>query len=124
MGTDSMRRTIAFLVSSIALCAALPAHAARTGIAAPCAPNVPHEVQKLPSFITVHLDCDRVLLEVPPAMLGRDMLLSTEFAALSTGTSEFAPGTSVANRLIRWKQRGNRNLCRDPSLRFLGQGLT
>jgi hypothetical protein len=92
----------------MALCAVQPAHAARTGIAAPCAPDVPHEVRKFPSFVTVHLDCDRVLLEIPPAMLGRDMLASTEFAGLSTGSSEYAPGTSVANRVIRWRQRGSR----------------
>ena len=103
-----MKRGICILAAAITLCAGLPAHAARTGIAAPCAPDIPHEVRKFPSFITVHLDCDRVLLEIPPAMLGRDMLVSTEFAGLSTGSSEFAPGTSVANRVIRWRQRGSR----------------
>jgi len=103
-----MQRGIWTVLMAIALCAAASAHAARTGLTAPCAPNVPHEVRKFPSFITVLLDCDRVLLEIPPAMMGRDMLVSTEFAGLSTGTSEFAPGTSVANRLIRWKHRGNR----------------
>ena len=103
-----MKRAICILMVAIALCAGLTAHAARTGIAAPCAPNVPHEVRKFPSFVTVHLDCDRVLLEIPPAILGRDMLVSTEFAALSTGSAEFAPGTSVSNHLIRWHQRGSR----------------
>lgn len=103
-----MHRGISILAVVSALCAGLPAHAARTGIAAPCAPNVRHEVRKFPSFITVHLDCDRVLLEIPPAVLGRDILVSTEFAALSTGSSEFAPGTSVSNRVVRWRQRGYR----------------
>ena len=103
-----MNRGICILAVMTALCAGQSAHAARTGIAAPCAPDVPHEVRKFPSFITVHLDCDRVLLEIPTAMLGRDMLASTEFAGLSTGSSEYAPGTSVANRVIRWQQRGTR----------------
>src|SRR4051812_26816069 len=51
--------------------------------------------------------CDRVLLEIPTAMLGCDMLMATEFAALSTGPSKYAPGTSVANRVVRGLRRGN-----------------
>jgi len=103
-----MKRVTAILLVGSALCAAVPALAARTGVAAPCAPDVPHEVRRFPSFITMLLDCDRVLVEIPPAMMGRDMLVSTEFAALSTGSSEFAPGTSLISRVVRWQQRGHR----------------
>jgi len=103
-----MRLPISIFLVGVALCTGLTAHAARTTTVQPCAPNKPKEVHTLSGFITVHIECDRVLLEIPAAMLGRDMLLATEFAALSTGSSEYAPGTSVANRVVRWLRRGNR----------------
>ena len=103
-----MRWRIATLLLVLAQCVAFTAHAARTGTVQPCAPSKPHEVHTFPGFITVHIECDRVLLEIPTAMLGRDMLMATEFAALSTGSSEYAPGTSVSNRVVRWLRRGNR----------------
>jgi hypothetical protein len=104
-----MKRSIAILLLGFALCAGSFAQAApHTGTVQPCTPSKPHEVHILPGFINVHIECERVLLEIPSAMLGRDMLLSTEFAALSTGSSEYAPGTSVSNVVVRWLRRGNR----------------
>ena len=49
-GTDKMKRGICILAAAIALCAGNPAHTAQTGIAAPCALNVPYEVRKFSSF--------------------------------------------------------------------------
>src|SRR5215831_11248646 len=104
------------LVLAFARGTAVPVHAARAATVQPCSPNKPHDLHTLPGFLTVHIECDHVLLEVPAAMLGRDMLLSTEFAALSTGSSEYAPGTSVANRVVRWLRRGSRMYLDTPRL--------
>ena len=103
-----MQRTIATLLLGFIVYAGSAAGAAHTSTVQPCTPSKPHEVHVLPGFINVHIECERVLLEIPTAMLDRDMLLSTEFAALSTGSSEYAPGTSVNNVVVRWLRRGNR----------------
>ena len=103
-----MKGRIPTLLLTFALCLGWNVHAVHTGTVQPCTPSKPHEVHVLPGFINVHIECERVLLEIPTAMLGRDMLMATEFAALSTGTSEYAPGTSVSNRVVRWLRRGNR----------------
>jgi hypothetical protein len=107
-GGLEVKSTIGTLFLLSVVCGALTAHAAHTGTVQPCTPSKPHEVHILPGFINVHIECERVLLEIPTAMLGRDMLIATEFAALSTGSSEYAPGTSVSNRVVRWLRRGNR----------------
>ena len=59
---------------------------------APCRPNMPERMTSLPGLFTVHVVCDHVLWEIPPKMLERDMLVNTEFAALSTGSDYVAPG--------------------------------
>jgi hypothetical protein len=105
---NKMKRNTLTLLLGLALSMSLHAHAVHTGTVQPCTPSKPHEVHTLPGFITVHIECERVLLEIPTALFGKDMLMSTEFAALSTGSSEYAPGTSVANRVVRWLRRGNR----------------
>jgi hypothetical protein len=56
----------------------------------------------------VHVICDHVLFEIPKPMLNRDMLVNTEFAALSTGSDFVAPGSVVDNRVVRWVRRGNK----------------
>jgi len=85
-----------------------PAQAVNASDVAPCRPNMPQELRTFPGLFTVHVVCDHVLYEIPPAMLGRDMLLNTEFAGLSAGTETLAPGTLVENRLVRWIRRGNK----------------
>ena len=112
-----MQRTIATLLLGFIVYAGSAAGAAHTSTVQPCTPSKPHEVHVLPGFINVHIECERVLLEIPTAMLDRDMLLSTEFAALSTGSSEYAPGTSVNNVVVRWLRRGNRVSPRRRSLK-------
>src|SRR5690349_5656495 len=61
----SEMRWIPTLLAGLALCAGLTAHAAHTGTVQPCSPSKPHEVHTLPGFITVHIECERVLLEIP-----------------------------------------------------------
>jgi hypothetical protein len=48
------------------------------------------------------------MFEIPPAMLNRDILANTEFAALSTGSDFVAPGSAVDNRVIRLVRIGNK----------------
>jgi hypothetical protein len=62
----------------------------------------------MPGMFTVHMVCDRVLFEIPPALLGRELLAYTEFAALSGPQGEVAPGTAANYRLVRWVERGGK----------------
>jgi hypothetical protein len=48
------------------------------------------------------------MFEIPKAMLNRDILANTEFAALSTGSDFVAPGSAVDNRVIRLTRLGNK----------------
>ncbi len=75
---------------------------------APCRPNMPERMVSLKGMFTVHVVCDHVLWEIPLKMLGRDMLVNTEFAALSTGSDYVAPGSVVDSRVVRWVRRGNK----------------
>ncbi|HTS53749.1 MAG TPA: DUF5118 domain-containing protein, partial [Burkholderiales bacterium] len=88
-------------------CAA-SAHAMNASEVAPCRPNMPERMVSLPGMLTVHVVCDHVLFEIPLDMLDRDMLLNTEFAALSTGSDYVAPGSVVDSRVVRWVRRGNK----------------
>ena len=85
-----------------------PALAINASDVAPCRPGLPQQLRTLKGLFTVHVVCDHVLYEIPLAMLDRDMLLNTEFAALSAGTEKLAPGAVVENRLVRWTRRGNK----------------
>jgi hypothetical protein len=75
---------------------------------ASCPPGRPPNIQSLQGMFTVHVVCDRVMFEIPPAMLNRDILANTEFAALSSGTDFVAPGSAVDNRVIRLTRQGNK----------------
>ena len=74
---------------------------------APCAPNTAQETPTLESFLIVHVVCSNVQLEIPVSMLGRSFLVYTEFAALSTGGSEYAPGTAIESNVVTWARFGN-----------------
>ena len=84
------------------------AYAMKASEVAPCRPNMPERMVSLAGLFTVHVVCDHVLFELPAAMLDRDMLLNTEFAALSTGSDYVAPGSVVDSRVVRWVRRGNK----------------
>jgi hypothetical protein len=76
--------------------------------AAACPPGKPPNIQTLSGMFTVHVVCDRVMFEIPPAMLNRDILANTEFAALSSGIDFAAPGSAVDNRVILLVRAGNK----------------
>jgi hypothetical protein len=82
--------------------------AAQVSDMVPCAPNTAQQPTRLEGFITVHVVCSNVQLEIPPAMLNRSILVYIEFSALSTGGSEYAPGSAIDSRLVRWVRVGNK----------------
>ena len=96
------------IVAIAALTGASTAQAAQVSDMAPCAPNVAQETSALDSFIIVHVVCSNVLLEIPAPMLNRSILVYTEFAALSTGGSEYAPGSAIDSRVVRWVRIGSK----------------
>src|SRR5262245_25679287 len=73
-----------------------------------CKPDSDDPVVSREGLLTAHMVCDRLLVEIPDSIYDRDMLLSTEFAAISGGANFIAPGTLVSNRLVRVVQRGNK----------------
>ena len=101
-------RIICSIFTCMALAAAATAHAMQASDMAPCAPNAAHDVHKLESFMIVHVDCSNVLLEIPAPILNRSLLVYTEFSALSTGASEFAPGSAIDSRVVRWARFGSK----------------
>ena len=97
----SMRRFL-FLVS--ALFAAMlfpPAFAMTAAMVASCPAGMDQKVETVTGMFKAHVICDHVMFEIPAKLLNRDMLLNTEFAALSTGSDFVAPGSVVDNRVVR-----------------------
>ncbi len=72
-----------------------------------CKPGTDDPIVTREGLFKVHWLCDRLLFEIPVAMYNRDMLLNTEFAALSGGSNFIAPGTVVDNKVVRWVRRGS-----------------
>ncbi|MCW5623186.1 MAG: zinc-dependent metalloprotease [Burkholderiales bacterium] len=103
-----MIRTLRFAITVLLLWVGAAGAAMNASTVESCRPNMPQNMRTLPGMLTVHVVCDHVFLEIPPAMLGRDMLFNIEFAALSTGTDFVAPGSVVSTLVVRWIQRGNR----------------
>ena len=106
MGT--MRRS--FYLISLLFAATLghPALAMTSAMVASCPAGMDQKVETVTGMFKVHVICDHVMFEIPAKMLNRDMLVNTEFAALSTGSDFVAPGSVVDNRVIRWVRRGNK----------------
>src|SRR5436190_24058406 len=80
-------------------------YGAETAVVTPCQPGKEQPTQTLSGLLTVHVICDRVIFEIPPAGFDRDILVNTEFAALSTGSDFVAPGSLVDNRVVRLIRR-------------------
>ena len=85
-----------------------PSALAAVAKVASCPPGKPPSIQTLHGMFTVHVVCERVMFEIPQAMLNRDILANTEFAALSSGIDFVAPGSAVDNRVIRLVRAGNK----------------
>lgn len=103
-----MGRLMRMIVAIVALVSASTTQPAQVSDMAPCAPNAAQETSTLDSFIIVHVVCSNVLLEIPAPMLGRSFLVYTEFAALSTGGAEYAPGSAIDSRVMQWLRFGNK----------------
>ena len=104
-----MTRIFCLMVSML-LAAALcrPSFAMTSAMVASCPAGMDQKVETVTGMFKVHVICDHVMFEIPDKMLNRDMLVNTEFAALSTGSDFVAPGSVVDNRVIRWVRRGNK----------------
>ena len=94
------------MLLAVALCT--PAFAMTSAMVASCPAGMDQKVATVTGMFKVHVICDHVMFEIPENMLNRDMLVNTEFAALSTGSDFVAPGSVVDNRVIRWVRRGNK----------------
>jgi len=103
-----MAQLMRVIVALVALAGTAGTQAAQVSEMAPCAPNAAQETSTLQSFIIVHVVCSDVLLEIPASMLGRSILVYTEFAALSTGGAEYAPGSAIDSRAVQWRRFGNK----------------
>ncbi|RYG34885.1 DUF5117 domain-containing protein, partial [bacterium] len=60
----------------------------------------------------VHRIDDRILFEIPPAMLGKEFLWQTEVSELGQASGNY-PGASVGTRVIRFTRRGNKIFMRN-----------
>ena len=106
---ETMDRVVRLMLACVMLASASMTYAAQVTEMAPCAPNTSHNVKTLESFLIVHVECANVLLEIPVPMLNRSILIYTEFAALSTGGSEYAPGTAIdSHNAARWARFGSK----------------
>jgi hypothetical protein len=103
-----MNRMLCCAVLWVVVAGSAAADGMKASEVAPCRPNMPERMVSLTGMFTVHVVCDHVLWEIPLKMLGRDMLVNTEFAALSTGSDYVAPGSVVDSRVVRWVRRGNK----------------
>src|SRR4051812_47713412 len=59
----------------------------------------------------VHRIEDKILYEIPTAMLGKDLLWVTQLAGTATGHGY--GGSPIGDRVVRWEQRGDDVLLRD-----------
>ena len=75
---------------------------------ATCPPTMARKTETLVGLFKIHVACDQVFFEIPNEVLGKDLLVTTEFAAVSVSTDEAAPGEVVYNGLLRFVRRGNR----------------
>ncbi|MFN0317156.1 MAG: DUF5117 domain-containing protein, partial [Burkholderiales bacterium] len=83
------------------------AQAANSLDLAPCASSAAGEKRTLSGLFRVHVTCDRLLWEIPPELLGRDLLFYTEFSRLWTTDSDIVPGIEADSRIMRWQRRGH-----------------
>ena len=82
------------------------AHAAHTLELQPCASGQAPVKRSLSGVFRVQVECDRVLLEIPPQLFDRDMLVYTEFTQVWATDSDIVPGTVADNRMMRWRRHG------------------
>jgi hypothetical protein len=101
-------RTFVLVIMFLAALFCRSAFGGTAAVVASCPPGKEPKTQTLVGMLTVHVICDRVIFEIPVRGLNRDLLVNTEFAALSTGTDFVAPGSVVDNRVVRLIRLGNK----------------
>ncbi len=115
-----MRRVV--LLSAIVIAILCPpAFGAAQAVVSSCPQGKEPQKQTLTGLLTVHVICDRVIFEIPLRGLNRDILVNTEFAALSTGTDFVAPGSVVDNRVVRLIRLGNKVYLEDVRYEILAR---
>jgi hypothetical protein len=120
-----MKKAFLFLVVAMATAAfCRPVLAMTSAMVASCPAGMDQKVETLSGMFKVHVICDHVMFEIPAAMLNRDMLVNTEFAALSTGSDFVAPGSVVDNRVVRWVRRGNKLYLENVRYEMWAQNMT
>ena len=71
----------------------------------PCADARDRVKRTVSGVFRVHAECDRLLLEIPPQLFDRDMLVYTELAQVWTTDGDIVPGTVADSRMMRWRRR-------------------
>jgi hypothetical protein len=104
-GRERLHRALAVLVLAAATLAG-HARAAHTLDLAPCASGKAGAKRSVSGVFRVHAECDRLLLEIPPELFDRDMLVYTEFAQVWATEADIVPGTVADSRMMRWRRRG------------------
>jgi hypothetical protein len=121
---DMMRRLFFLVPVLLAAILGRPAMAMTSAMVTSCPAGMDQKVETVTGMFKVHVICDHVMFEIPEAMLNRDMLVNTEFAALSTGSDFVAPGSVVDNRVIRWVRRGNKLYLEDVRYEMWAQHMS
>jgi hypothetical protein len=116
-----MMRTIDLLTTILLALFCQAAFGAAQAIVSSCPPGKEPQTQTLVGLLTVHVICDRVIFEIPLRGLNRDILVNTEFAALSTGSDFVAPGSLVDNRVVRLIRLGNKIFLEDVRYEILAR---
>lgn len=80
--------------------------AAKPGDPKPYAEVVTKDAVTQSGLLKVHRIDDKVLWEIPPSLLGRELLWQTELAEVPQGGNY--PGASLGTRIVRFTRRGNK----------------
>lgn len=107
-----------------------PRDAARPSEAAPAVPKPPgpgkyedvvtDKAVTTEGLFRVHRVGDKVYYEIPPSLLGREMLWYSETEKVPSGVG--TAGRPVADRIVRWERRGDKILLRGVSFLKRGEG--
>ncbi len=79
---------------------------------------VPASAESRQGLFHVHLVGDRILFEIPDAVLGRDMLIMSRYDKTQEGFADVG-ATMAPNLMVRWERRDDRIL-----LRGVSEGMT
>jgi len=75
---------------------------------APCpGQGADNEMRTISGMFRVHVVCDRLLLEISPALYNRDMLMYTEFSQLWSADTDITPGTMADSWVVRFHRRAS-----------------